>query len=168
MPVVRVHDVGRPALVELAGGQVRAHPAEQREALQVVGPFGAVVVLVGAAVAAVQVRRVDHVGRHVAARQPAEPQRDARSAEQRTDLADGLRLQHGIGDRRQARQQQAHVGAGASQRRRQRADHVGQAAGLDERKDLAPRPAGHSAWRSTVRRRRTAAVRAETSRACRA
>jgi hypothetical protein len=49
MPVVRVHDLGHPAGVEFAGGQVRGHPAQQRKTLQVVGPLAPSGVLVGAA-----------------------------------------------------------------------------------------------------------------------
>ncbi len=42
VPVMRMHDLGLPLQVGIAGGQVRGHPAEQRETLQVVRPFLAV------------------------------------------------------------------------------------------------------------------------------
>jgi hypothetical protein len=136
MPVVGVQHLRRPLGVELARCQMGADPAEQREALQVVAPFAAVAGLVRAAGAAVQVGRIDDVGRHMAVRQTPEAQRDAPGAEQRPELVHGGLVQHRIGDRRQAGQQQARLGAGFDQRLRQRAHHVGQAAGLDQRKDL--------------------------------
>ena len=133
---MRVQQLGRPTGVEPTTGELRADPAEQREALQVVGPLAAGAVLIGAAGAAVEQRRVDHVDRHLAVRHLAEPQRDARSAEARADLGHGFLMQHRVGDRRQAGQQQAHVGALPDQCLRQRAQHIGQATGLDEGEDL--------------------------------
>jgi hypothetical protein len=126
VPVVRVHDLGRPLWIGVVGRQVRRRPAEQREALQVVGPLLALAVLVRTAAAAVEVRRVDQVDRQLRARHAAEQQA----------VDDGACALHRIEHRRQAGQQHAHVGALLGQRHRQRRHHVGQAAGLDEREDF--------------------------------
>ena len=56
--------------------------------------------------------------------------------EKGADVAHALAVQHCIGNRRHARQQQAHVGAGVAKLLRQRTQHVGKPAGLDQREDL--------------------------------
>ena len=45
-------------------------------------------------------------------------------------------MKHRVGDRRQAGQQQPHVGAGPISACGKCPEHIGQAAGLDEREDL--------------------------------
>jgi hypothetical protein len=57
-------------------------------------------------------------------------------AEHRPQRLHRARVAHRVEHRRQAGQQQPHVGALRRQRARQRGDDVGQAAGLDEREDL--------------------------------
>ena len=113
VPVVGVQHVGLPSRVERAAAELRGRPAQQREALQVVGPVEAVAVLVGAAAAPVEQRRVDHVGRHAAAGQAAQAQRDGRGTERRADLGHLLLLRHRLCNGGQPGQQQADVGAGA-------------------------------------------------------
>ena len=125
---------------------MRADPAQQGKALRVVGPLAAVDGLVRVARTPVQQRRVDHVGRHQAVRHLAQAQRDARGAEARADLADDLLVQHRAGDRRQAGQQQARVGAPTDQRLRQCTQHVGQTTGLDQGKHLGPDMQDPHAW----------------------
>jgi hypothetical protein len=73
----RMQDVRHPVVVQLARGRVRADPAQQREALQVVGPLRARAVLVRAAAAPVQVRRVDDVRAGRGCRHLPQAQRDA-------------------------------------------------------------------------------------------
>ena len=136
MPVVGVHDVGHPGRVGIVGRQVGGHPTQQCEAPQVVGPFAAVAGLVGAAAAPVQVRRVDHVHRQMAAGHAAQQQTDPQGAEAGPDVDHGAGGLHRIQDRRQAGQQQPHVGPRFGQRRRQGGHHIGQATGLDQRVDL--------------------------------
>ena len=110
MPVVGVH---RHTPAGSSSPAARCATQAEREALRVVGPLGPGLVLVRPAVAPVQVRGVEHVGRHVAERQLAAAA--ASRAPHRTpgDLAHRALVQHGVGDRQQARQQQPHVGAGA-------------------------------------------------------
>ncbi len=136
VPVVGVHHVGLPARVERAAAELRCRPAQQREALQVVGPVSAVGVLVGAGAAPVEQRRVDHIGRNAAAGQAAQAQRDGRGSERRADRGHRLLLRHRLGDGGQPGQQQAHIGTGACEGRREGGGDVGEAAGLDEREDF--------------------------------
>ena len=86
MPVVGVHDVGRPLRIGVVGREVGGHPAQQGKALQVVGPLLALAVLVGAAAAAVEVGRVDHVHRQLAARHARQQQPHAQRAEAGADV----------------------------------------------------------------------------------
>ncbi len=115
---------------------MRADPAEQGEALQVVDPLEPQRIFVGAAGAPVEIRRVDDVDRHLAERQLAAPHADAQRAEHRPDFAHGALVQDGVEDRRHSWQQQAHVGADVDQGARQRPDDVGQPAGLDQGVDF--------------------------------
>ena len=136
MPVVGVQDLRCPAQIQFPGGQVGGYPAQQREALQVVAPFGAIGRLIGAARTAIQIGGVDHIHRHVAVRHARQAQADPCGAEDRPEFVDGARMQHRVGDRGQAGQQQPDIGAGADQGLGEGADDIGQTAGLDERKDL--------------------------------
>ena len=64
------------------------------------------------------------------------PQADPGGAEGGPEFVDRARMQHGVGDRGQAGQQQPDIGAGADQGLGQGADDIGQAAGFDERKNF--------------------------------
>ena len=72
----------------------------------------------------------------MAVRHARQPQADPSGAEDRSEFVDGARVQHRVGDRGQAGQQQPDIGAGTDQGLGQGADDIGQTAGLDERKDF--------------------------------
>ena len=82
VPIVCVQDLRLPAIIDVTGCQMRTEPAEQGEALQVVAPFAACVVLIRPSVARVEIRGIDHVGGHFAAAQRALSQRHPRGAVQ--------------------------------------------------------------------------------------
>ena len=134
MPVVRVHQIGRPASVEFAAGQMRRHPSEQPEPLQVVAPIGAAGVKIRVALAPVQLGCIDDIGRHAAPTHHTQAQADARHTKHRTDLAHRLLLLDTLHDRRQTGQYQTHICALRHQRLGQGTHHICQAPGLDERK----------------------------------
>ena len=136
MPVVRMHDVGRPGGVGVVGGQVRRDPAEQGKTLQVVGPLFALVVLIRAAVAPVEIRRVDDVHGQMGLRHARQQQPHAHGTETRADVDHHARRLHGVQHRRQAGQQQPHISALPGQCHWQGRHHVGKAAGLHQRKDF--------------------------------
>lgn len=136
VPVVRMHHVRPPVLVEFAGGQVCGDPAQQAEAARVVAPVAPVGTDVGAARTPVEERRVDDVGDHAAVRQTPETQRHHGGAEDRSDAHDRPNAEQPVEDSGQARQQDARVDAALAERDGKRRDDIGQAARFDQREDL--------------------------------
>ena len=128
MPVVAVDHLRPPAAVE-PFGELRGHAAEQSEAQVAVGVGLATGVDVGVALPGVQ-GRFDQVRGAAVGERAAQELRPAR---QREGGVDRPCVGDAGTDRREGRQQHAHLAAARRQGSWQRRAHVGKAAGLEER-----------------------------------
>ena len=124
MPVMHVQHVGAPVGIQLTRGQVGRHPAEQGEALQVVGPLAAVGRQIGVAAALVQIRGINHINRHTGHGHIAQPEGDFGRAKQGTDIAHQHLPLDPLLDGGQPRQDQANIDPSRCQGLWQRPQHV--------------------------------------------
>ena len=136
MPVVHMQDIGPPSVVDLAAGELCGHPAEHREAQQVVAPILTLRRRVGCAGTPEHRGRVDDVYRRGPSGQAPLQHAHVCGAEESFRFVDRPRLLERVEDRRETRHHRPRIGALSRKSLRQRGGHIGKTTGFDPRRNL--------------------------------